>query len=190
MNADYDLPGKADCCWAATASHQSYPPLRKSTRADVAIVGAGIVGLSTAYALSLAGASVAVLEGLRVGGQVTGRSSAKITSQHSLIYRHLRDTFSIDIAQLYANANRAGVDQIRTWVRELGISCDLEEKDAYAYTCERSQVADIEQEAEVARAITVSNGRRIAFSGRGSVQSNAISSGPGSRCCASGRNSF
>ena len=119
MNADFNLSGKADCCWAATASHQSYPPLRKSTRADVAIVGAGIVGLSTAYALSHAGASVAVLEGLRVGGQVTGRSSAKITSQHSLIYRHLRDTFSIDIAQLYANANRAGVDQIRTWVREL-----------------------------------------------------------------------
>lgn len=151
MNADFNLPGKADCCWATTASHQSYPPLRKSTRADVVIVGAGIVGLSTAYALSLAGASVVVLEGLRVGGQVTGRSSAKITSQHSLIYRHLRDTFSIDIAQLYANANRAGVDQIRTWVRELGISCDLEEKDAYAYTCGKSMLADIEQEAEVAR---------------------------------------
>ena len=151
MSADFDLSGMAGCCWAATASHQSYPRLKISTHTDVAIVGAGIVGLTAAYALSRAGARVSVLEGLRVGGQVTGRSSAKITSQHSLIYRHLRDTFSIDIARLYAEANRAGVDQIRAWVRELGISCDLEEKDAYAYTCERSLVADIEKEAEVAR---------------------------------------
>ena len=151
MSADFDLPGMADCCWAATTSHESYPRLKKSTRTDVAIVGAGIVGLTAAYVLSRAGARVAVLEGLRVGRQVTGRSSAKITSQHSLIYRHLRDTFSIDIARLYAEANRAGVDQIRAWIRELGINCDLEEKDAYAYTCARSLVADIEKEAEVAR---------------------------------------
>jgi glycine/D-amino acid oxidase-like deaminating enzyme len=152
MSANFDLPGVADCCWAATASHESYPHLKKSTRTDVAIVGAGIVGLTAAYVLSRAGARVAVLEGLRVGGQVTGRSSAKITSQHSLIYRHLRDTFSIDIARLYAEANRAGVDQIRVWIRELAINCDLEEKDAYAYTCAKSLVADIEKEAEVALA--------------------------------------
>jgi|KBSMisStaDraftv2_1062788.scaffolds.fasta_scaffold40884_3 hypothetical protein len=29
MNADFDLPGKPDCCWAATTSHQSYLTLRE-----------------------------------------------------------------------------------------------------------------------------------------------------------------
>ena len=92
-----------------------------------------------------------IIEALRVGRQVTGRSSAKITSQHSLIYRHLRDTFDLDTAQTYAEANRAGTTQIRTWVRELGIACDLEEKDAYAYTCKESLLAEIEAEAAIAR---------------------------------------
>jgi glycine/D-amino acid oxidase-like deaminating enzyme/nitrite reductase/ring-hydroxylating ferredoxin subunit len=93
------------------------------------------------------------VEAKSVGRQVTGRSSAKVTSQHSLIYRHLRDTFDIDTARLYAEANRAGVRQISAWVHELGIACDLEQKDAYAYTCDKSLIADIEKEAEVACAL-------------------------------------
>ena len=145
------LPGRADCCWTATASQTSYPILKKSARTDVAVVGAGIVGLTLAYALVRAGLSVTVLEARRVGRQVTGRSTAKVTSQHSLIYHHLRSTFDLDTARLYAEANRAGVEQIRTWVHQLAISCDWEQKHAYTYTCDKSQVTDIEKEAELAR---------------------------------------
>jgi glycine/D-amino acid oxidase-like deaminating enzyme/nitrite reductase/ring-hydroxylating ferredoxin subunit len=151
MKAITDLPGAADCCWTATAPETSYPALGKAVRTDVAIIGAGIVGLTAAYALCRGGVSVAVIEALRVGRQVTGRSSAKITSQHSLIYRHLRDAFGLDTARAYADANRAGTTQIRTWIRELAIKCDLEEKDAYAYTCKDSLLARIETEAAIAR---------------------------------------
>ena len=80
------LHGRADCCWTATASEIFYPRFADSLRADVAVVGAGIVGLTVAYALVRAGLRVMVLEARRVGRQVTGRSTAKVTSQHSLIY--------------------------------------------------------------------------------------------------------
>ena len=146
-----DLPGTAECCWTATTPRTSYPVLTKSFRADVAIIGAGIVGLTAAYVLCRAGVSVAVIEARRVGRQVTGRSSAKITSQHSLIYRHLRDTSDLDTARTYADANRAGAAQIRTWIRDLKIACDLEERDAYAYTCKESLLADIKAEVDIAR---------------------------------------
>ena len=106
------LPGRADCCWTATAPYTSYPPLSGSGGADVGVVGAGIVGLTAAYLLASTGLSVAVVEALRVGRQVTGRSTAKVTSQHSLIYRHLIETRGIDQAQRYAEANRSGARQI------------------------------------------------------------------------------
>jgi glycine/D-amino acid oxidase-like deaminating enzyme len=122
------LHGRPDCCWTATAPHTGYPPLSGSGGADVAVIGAGIVGLTAAYLLASAGLSVAVVEALRVGRQVTGRSTAKITSQHSLIYGHLIETRGIDQAQLYADANRSGARQICDWVIELGIACDLEAK--------------------------------------------------------------
>jgi glycine/D-amino acid oxidase-like deaminating enzyme/nitrite reductase/ring-hydroxylating ferredoxin subunit len=145
------IPGRSGCCWTAIAPKTSYPGLTKSHRTDVAVIGAGIVGLTAAYKLCKAGASVTVIEALRVGRQVTGRSSAKITSQHSLIYRHLRDSFDLETARVYADANRAGAAQTRTWIHDLDIACDLEEKDAYAYTCDDSLVANIEAEASVAR---------------------------------------
>ena len=79
--------GAPDCCWVATAPRTNFPELTGGQDCDVVIVGAGIVGLTAAFALLEAGKSVVLLEARRVGGQVTGRSSAKITAQHSLIYR-------------------------------------------------------------------------------------------------------
>jgi glycine/D-amino acid oxidase-like deaminating enzyme len=136
------LSGKRDCCWNATAPPTNYPLLSTPGGADVAVVGAGIVGLTTAYVLAKAGLSVAVLEALQVGGQVTGRSTAKITSQHSLIYRHLIDTVGLDHAERYADANRTACRQIRSWIAELDLSCDLEPKDAYTFTCDPARRTD------------------------------------------------
>ena len=147
------LPGKPGSCWTATAPATAFPKLEAASSADVTIVGAGIVGLTAAYLLTQAGLSVIVLEGRRVGWQVTGRSTAKITTQHSLIYRHLIDTFGLDAAKQYADANHAGIEQIRQWVRELRLACDFESKHAYAYCTNQSRVADLQFEAEAARKV-------------------------------------
>ncbi len=147
------LSAKAECCWTATAEATAYAKLKHSGSMDVAIIGAGIVGLTAAYLLTRAGMSVAVLEARKIGRQVTGRSTAKVTAQHTLIYRHLIDSIGINQTQLYAEANRSGVEQIRSWVNQLGIDCDFEPKDAYAYTCDQERRAEIEAEAEAARRV-------------------------------------
>src|SRR5471030_3258241 len=148
-----ELRGKPVCCWEATAPKTSYRRLNCNSEADVAIIGAGIVGLTTAYLLAQAGLSVAVLESRRVGRQVTCRSTAKITCQHGLIYRHLIETFDIDLAKRYAEANRRGVEQIREWIDELDIACDFEPKDAYTYTIGPARREEIESEADAARLV-------------------------------------
>jgi glycine/D-amino acid oxidase-like deaminating enzyme/nitrite reductase/ring-hydroxylating ferredoxin subunit len=145
------LAGKPDCCWAYTALTANFPELTGDQDCDVVIVGAGIVGLTAAFALLAAGKSVVVLEARRVGGQVTGRSSAKITAQHSLIYCHLIDVAGRDIARAYADANRTAMDQIREWVERLQIECDYEPKSAFTYTADPIRTADLRAEAEAAR---------------------------------------
>ncbi len=145
------LPGKSGSCWTATARPTDYPALDGSIHAETVVVGAGIVGLTTALRLCEEGREVVVLEGLRVGGQVTGRSTAKITTQHSLIYSHLIDRLGLERGQTYAGANRKGVGRISEWARDYAIACDLEPKPAYTYTQNPARRGEIEAEADAAR---------------------------------------
>lgn len=145
------LPGKPGSCWVASASAVRHPRFEGSAHSETVVIGAGIVGLTCALRLCEAKRRVIVLEGLRVGGQVTGRSTAKITTQHALIYRHLIDKLGIERARQYAEANGAGAALIKEWVGTYGISCDLESKAAYAYTVDEGRRGDIAEEAAAAR---------------------------------------
>jgi ribulose 1,5-bisphosphate synthetase/thiazole synthase len=65
--------------WMDTATVTNAPALSEDARADVAVVGAGIVGLSVAYELARAGTSAIVLDRGRLGGGMTVRTSAHLT---------------------------------------------------------------------------------------------------------------
>jgi glycine/D-amino acid oxidase-like deaminating enzyme/nitrite reductase/ring-hydroxylating ferredoxin subunit len=95
--------------------------------------------------------TVAVVEGRKVGRQVTGKSTAKVTSQHGLIYRNLKRKFGEEHARLYAEAQETAIRKIMRLVEQYGIDCDLEPKPAYVYTREKSYLGAIEEEVEVAR---------------------------------------
>lgn len=145
-----DIPDSSSY-WNATCEASDFPQLNEELAVDVAIVGGGIVGITTARLLKDQGLSVAVLEARRVGRQVTGKSTAKVTSQHGLIYQALEQKHGAELARLYGEAQQRGVERIRSLVLEHGIDCDIEEKSAFVYTREEKSVARIEKEVEVAR---------------------------------------
>ncbi|MCE3257092.1 MAG: FAD-dependent oxidoreductase [Nitrobacter vulgaris] len=137
--------------WNETATATAFPQLSEVLNVDVAIIGGGIVGITTARMLKNMGQTVAVIEARSVGRQVTGKSTAKITSQHSIIYQTLEQKFGEDRARLYANAQESAVRKIRSLAAPYGIDCDIETKSAYAYTRDESYVSKIEKEVEVAQ---------------------------------------
>jgi glycine/D-amino acid oxidase-like deaminating enzyme/nitrite reductase/ring-hydroxylating ferredoxin subunit len=147
------LPGQPGSCWLARAPQVEFPPLNGAAECDTVVIGAGIVGLTTALSLCEQGRSVVVLEARRVGRQVTGGSSAKITTQHGLCYQHLIGTFGLDLARAYADANVEAIDRIRAWIRSLAIDCDYETRPAYLYTVARELRDDLEREADAARQV-------------------------------------
>jgi glycine/D-amino acid oxidase-like deaminating enzyme len=145
--------GRAEAYWAATAPATDFPPLAGDIDVDVAIVGGGIVGITAARLLKEAGLRAAVIEGRKVGRQVTGKSTAKITSQHELIYHRLTEKFGEDGARTYAEANQAAIGRITDLARRHGIDCDLEPKAAYVYARAEQHLPAIEREVEAARRV-------------------------------------
>ena len=133
------------------AGAPEYSPLERDARADVAVLGGGIAGVTTALMLAEAGADVVLLEAARVGHGVTGHTTAKVTSQHGLIYDTLRSRFGVDTAHAYGAANQAALEWISRRVQDGGIDCDLRRRAAYAYAASDSERSDVESEAEAAR---------------------------------------
>lgn len=136
--------------WNATAPASNHPTLAGDLDVDVAVVGGGIVGVIAARLLKDRGLAVALVEGKRVGEGVTGKSTAKITSQHNIAYTGIERKFDADCARHYADANEAGLRLIAELIGRHGIACDFARKPAFTYTLDDAEVARIEEEAKLA----------------------------------------
>ncbi|MET7280560.1 FAD-dependent oxidoreductase [Kribbella sp. NPDC005582] len=138
---------KAGSVWLATADLPQYDELRADLRAEVVVVGGGLIGLTTALELQLEGADVVLLEADRIGGRTSGNTTGKVTSQHGAIYADLADRHGLETARQYATANQAGVERVAELVDRFGIDCELTRTPAFVYA---TGDTDLRREAEVA----------------------------------------
>ena len=93
--------------WSETCQIPRRDSLPGDLVCDAAVIGAGMAGILIAAALQQAGCRTVVLEADRIGGGQTRNTTAKITSQHGLIYQNLISTFGRERAGHYAQANEA-----------------------------------------------------------------------------------
>jgi glycine/D-amino acid oxidase-like deaminating enzyme/nitrite reductase/ring-hydroxylating ferredoxin subunit len=145
------LEGKNTSLWVASAPETDYPVLTPGVHVDVAVLGGGIAGLTTALLLKRDGAKVAVVEAGRVAGGVTAYTTAKVTSLHGIQYQSVESSFGEDGARAYAEANEAGLERVAQFVEELDIDCDFRRKPAFTYAEDEGDRGKIEREVEAAK---------------------------------------
>lgn len=123
--------------WDATVDAGSWPRLETEIEADVAIVGAGITGLTAALLLSRAGKRVVVLDAERLGSGATGRTTAHVSTLWDGRYHRIEKLYGDRAATQIAASLRSAVDRIETLVREHSIDCGFERLPGY-YFAERN----------------------------------------------------
>ncbi|NJD77365.1 MAG: FAD-dependent oxidoreductase [Candidatus Methanoperedens sp.] len=149
----YEPPGRAESFWIATTPETEYPSLTENVSVDVAILGGGIAGITSALFLKKAGLNVAVIESQRIIKGVTGYTTAHITSAHNLIYDYLIDHFGKDGAQQYADANQEAIERIAQLVEEHNIDCDFRRTSEYIYAESKEDVEKLGREFEAAKSL-------------------------------------
>ncbi|AXB42180.1 FAD-dependent oxidoreductase [Amycolatopsis albispora] len=117
---------------------------------DVVVIGAGIAGLTTAYALACDDRTVLVLDAGAVGGGVSGHTTAKLSAQHAEKYASLREHKGREAAVQYGHDQSAAVDWVERTSLALGIDCQFTRTDSYVYTTETRRLTDLRAEAAAA----------------------------------------
>ena len=118
--------------WENMQKMPSFPLLEGDIKTDILIIGGGMAGILTAFMLEKAGADYLLIEKDEICSGITRNTTAKITSQHGLIYGKLIDAYGEDYARMYWQANEEAIEKYRELCS--GISCDFEERNNLIYS--------------------------------------------------------
>lgn len=138
--------------WSKSCQIEKRTHLQEDIQTDIAVIGGGMAGILIAYELQKNGRQVVVLEANRIAGGQTQNTTAKITSQHGLIYKKLIENIGIENAKLYAFANEEAIKKYKSIIELESINCDFIQLSSYIY----SENADtIKQEVTAAEKLSL-----------------------------------
>lgn len=141
--------------WIASIDKTDYPVLKEDITVDVAIVGGGITGITTAFLLKSKGLKVAVIEAGRIAHGTTGHTTAKLTSLHGLKYSKIISKFGEEKARQYAEANESAIHFVADLVKKKNINCDFGWTPSYVYTQSEDYIEKIQNEVEAAERLGI-----------------------------------
>ncbi len=133
--------------WTDTVELPAFEKLDKDIKTDVLVIGGGLCGLLCAYRLHKAGVDCVLAEKSRIASGITRNTTAKITSQHGLIYKKLIQKWGRETAQKYLYANEDAIQEYE----KIAKNCDFEKRDAFTYSL--SNRKRVEEEVEAVRSL-------------------------------------
>jgi glycine/D-amino acid oxidase-like deaminating enzyme/nitrite reductase/ring-hydroxylating ferredoxin subunit len=136
--------------WEGTAAEARFAPLAGDIETDVAIVGGGMTGITTAQLLSGAGKRVVVLEAHRLGQGTTGHSTGNLHVAVDETLHTIRTKWNDDVLRIVCQSRQSMIDYVEATVRRYAIDCSFGRKAHRIFPTEESQSKSMEQEHEAA----------------------------------------
>lgn len=156
--------------WSNTVNLPTFEQLKNDIHTDVLIIGGGIAGILCAYMLEQTGVDYVLIESNQICSGITKNTTAKITSQHGLIYHIMLKRFGLEKTRMYLDANEMALSQYRKLCQS--IDCNFETKNSYVYSLDNPK--KLEQELDALRQIGFSadytNNTFLPFSIAGAIR--------------------
>jgi len=119
--------------WEDSVKICRHKELKREIKTDVLIIGGGLCGILCSYFLKNAGIDCVLVDGSTIASGITKNTTAKITSQHGLIYSKLLQKKSLAEAQLYLSAHQSAIAEYEKLCQN--IDCDFKKTKSYVYSC-------------------------------------------------------
>ena len=133
-----------DSIWRSNTQLPEFPELKCNKKTDVLIIGGGMTGMLCAHFLQESGVDYMLVEAGKICSGTTGKTTAKITAQHSLIYNKILKSRGLETAAMYLHANLDAVEKFAKLCT--GKDCDFERKTSYVYSVD--SLTKLEKEAD------------------------------------------
>lgn len=131
--------------WLDNIDFKKTKPVDEDMNVDVIIIGGGITGLSTLYALKDSGLKTILVERETCAMGVTSKSTAKITYLQGDNYMNIR-AYDKEKAKKYLESQIKAVNLLKDIIIKEDIHCDLEKSSSYTFTKEEQNIEKIEEE--------------------------------------------
>jgi glycine/D-amino acid oxidase-like deaminating enzyme/nitrite reductase/ring-hydroxylating ferredoxin subunit len=155
------MPGPTTSLWHQTFTVPPRPALDQDVTADVCVVGAGIAGLSVAYALARAGRKVVVVDLDQIGSGESGRTTAHLANAIDDRYVTLEKARGKEDARHAAESHTAAINRIEETIRVVGIDCDFDRLDGYLFCAAGDPVEKLDDELAAAHRAGLSDVTRV-----------------------------
>ena len=109
--------------WISSAEDTNFPTLDKDLKTDLLIIGGGMAGISTAYQLINKDLDIVIIDSKKIVQGTTAHTTAKITSQHGLIYDKFKKSLGESMARQYAESNEFAIKEIKKIIEIGRASC-------------------------------------------------------------------
>jgi glycine/D-amino acid oxidase-like deaminating enzyme/nitrite reductase/ring-hydroxylating ferredoxin subunit len=134
--------------WQGTAAKTAcLPTLQSDLKVDVAIVGAGITGLTAAMLLVQAGKRVAVLDAHKAGDASTGNSTGNLYATVDLGLHTLEERHGLEVMRRVVESRSAAIDLIEATVARLNLECGFQRVPWHLIGLDAAHVGEVEKEA-------------------------------------------
>ena len=134
-----------DSIWTEEQNLPEFPRLEGDLKTDVLIIGGGLAGILCAHRLARSGVDYALIEADRICHGVSRNTTAKLTSQHGLVYHKLLRSAGPEAARQYWEVNELALQAYRSLAQQ--VDCDFETKDSYVYAVDPSVELEMELSA-------------------------------------------